>query len=61
MKSGCGEHKLEKKRGLTWESRLLPFQSPTWESEKNGKIKSWFLMFARMSAEKESADDFHTI
>ncbi len=37
MKSGRGEHKLVKKQDLTWKSRMLLFQSPSWKSEKKQK------------------------
>jgi hypothetical protein len=35
MKSGRGEHKLVKKQDLTWKSRMLLFQSPSWKAERS--------------------------
>jgi len=40
---------------------MLLFRSSSWKSEKERKIKSRLLMFSRLSAEKESTDDYHAI
>ena len=61
MKSGRGEHKPVKKQSLTWQSRMLFFQSSLWKSRKKQKEQKQVLMFARLSAEKESSDACHAI
>jgi hypothetical protein len=54
MKLGRGEHKLVKKQDLTWKSRMLLFQNPSWKTEKNERSKA-ILMFAKFDLEKISA------
>jgi hypothetical protein len=61
MKLGRGEHKFAKKQSLRWKSRTLLFRSPSWKFEKERKIKSRLLIFRRLSAKKESADNYHVI
>ncbi len=44
IKSGRGEHKLAKKRDLTWKSRTLLFQSSSWKSKaERSKASFWCL------------------
>ena len=56
IKTGRGKYKPAKKQGLTWKNRRLLFQSPSWKSEKCRKIKSRFLIFARLKR-----GDYHAI
>ncbi len=42
IKAGCGEYKLVERQNLTWKSRMLLVQSPSWKSGKKLKEQSEF-------------------
>ncbi len=61
IKAGRGEHKLVKKQGLRWKSRMLFFQNSSWKSDKKLKIKSEFRCLPSLEWRKGNADDYHAI